>query len=64
MDVIPAAVEAKRRYANESKRQLADVAAVATSDTLTDYVTELVATWTDRAGDLTTELIKAAERCR
>ena len=55
----PAAIEAKQRHAEESKRQLLDVACVASDSTLVDQVTEVVATWDGRSEKLTMDLMKA-----
>jgi hypothetical protein len=52
-----AAVATKQSHADESKRLLVDVSGFSTTATLPGNVTELVATWDDRAMTLTTNLM-------
>lgn len=52
-----AAMDVKIEYADESKRQLLDVAGSSTSATLVDNVSALVATWDDRGETLTDGLM-------
>ena len=55
----PQAAAAKAAHAEESKRQLLDVAGASTPATLLGNVTELVNTWDDRAVTLTTNLMES-----
>ena len=55
----PAAIAEKTAYAEESKRQLLDVAGASTPATLSGNVAELVSTWDDRAVTLTANLMES-----
>ena len=55
----PAAIAEKTAYAEESKRQLMDVAGASTPATLSGNVAELVSTWDDRAVTLTANLMES-----
>jgi hypothetical protein len=54
------AVVAIAKHSEESKRQVMDVAGVATTTTLESHVRDLVACWADRGGILVENLLRAA----
>jgi hypothetical protein len=56
----PETVVAIAKHTEESKRQVMDVAGVATSSTLETHVRDLVACWSDRGEILVDNLLKAA----
>lgn len=56
-----AAVDAKRKHAAESRRQLLDVAGASTSSTLVENVQSTVATWDGRAETLVMTLMEAVK---
>ena len=56
----PDTVVAIAKHTEESKRQVMDVAGVATSSTLETHVRDLVACWVDRGEILVDNLLKAA----
>lgn len=56
----PSVLNEVAKHSEESKRQLLDVAGVATSSTLETHVRDLVACWVDRGEILVDNLLKAA----